>query len=303
MKRAQSSLVSYSDSSSEEETPASAPPPTKKRRLPALSSSVIVPTPVDDPSKHQGRTRSSPHVEGQWAAYVYVALPLRGAEHGALARIVRRAFAKAKELEPALHAIGSAADDLTGLSELHISLTRPVFLRAHQRDDVKLAVKRAAQASKSFTLSFASFSQLTNDERTRTFICMEVGAGHSELKTLSEALSPTLRQFRQRSYYDSPRFHVSFAWALLDSQSRLGVVAPESVPLSTSTTTTTESVSASLGPESTPTFPRVRDLPDGLLATLNKDFARELSGAGASFEVDDVRIRIGKDVSAYRLSG
>ena len=27
---------------------------------------------IDDPSKHQGRTRTKPHVEGDWATHVYV---------------------------------------------------------------------------------------------------------------------------------------------------------------------------------------------------------------------------------------
>ncbi|VDB84825.1 unnamed protein product [Peniophora sp. CBMAI 1063] len=283
MKRAQSSLVSYGSSSDEETSTPALPPPPKKCRLPALSSAVVVPTPIDDPSKHQGRIRSSPHVEGQWAAYVYVALPLRGAENAALARIVRRAFARAKELEPALHAIGSTADDTSGLFELHVSLTRPVFLRAHQREEVKIAVKRAAQASNPFTLSLASFAQLTNDERTRTFVCLEVGAGHSELKALSDALTPTLRQFRQKSYYDSPHFHASFAWALLE---------PASIPASTATPTT--STASTPTPESTPTFARIRDLPDGLLDTLNDEFGRELAAAAACFDVERMKYMVGE---------
>ena len=32
-----------------------------------------------------------------------------------------------------------------------------------------------------FVASFAAFSDLTNDERTRTFLCIEVGAGHQEV--------------------------------------------------------------------------------------------------------------------------
>lgn len=32
-----------------------------------------------------------------------------------------------------------------------------------------------------FRASFAMFSELTNDERTRTFLTMEVGAGHLEV--------------------------------------------------------------------------------------------------------------------------
>jgi hypothetical protein len=34
-----------------------------------------------------------------------------------------------------------------------------------------------------FVASFAAFSDLTNDERTRTFLCMEIGAGHREVSS------------------------------------------------------------------------------------------------------------------------
>ncbi len=68
--------------------------------------------------------------------------------------------------------------------------------------------------------SFATFSDLTNDERTRAFLCMEVGTGHGEvylfillihlcskdgfttqLCVLSDTLTPTLHLFHQQVYY------------------------------------------------------------------------------------------------------
>lgn len=36
-------------------------------------------------------------------------------------------------------------------------------------------------AANSFDASFATFSELTNDERTRAFLALEVGAGHGEV--------------------------------------------------------------------------------------------------------------------------
>jgi hypothetical protein len=33
----------------------------------------------------------------------------------------------------------------------------------------------------SFSVSFATFSEITNDEQTRMFLIMEVGAGHHEV--------------------------------------------------------------------------------------------------------------------------
>ena len=32
-----------------------------------------------------------------------------------------------------------------------------------------------------FTASFATFSELVNDDRSRTFLAMEIGAGHHEV--------------------------------------------------------------------------------------------------------------------------
>ena len=138
------------------------PKPQRKRKLPELAAHLAPPVPPDDPSKHQGRTRTTPHVEGQWAAYVYVPIALRGT---ALRRIVARAVGIAKkggDLDPAgtsggvgvpVHAHAHARSDSVRDSgdgavceELHVSLTRPFFLRAYQREEMKRAVRDVAKA-------------------------------------------------------------------------------------------------------------------------------------------------------------
>ena len=108
--------------------------------------------PVDNPALHQGRKRTTPHVEGQWAAYVYV--PLRISKRSSLFRTLLRMYSSAKETVSSLHPIGFTETDLTISSpehdaqfvELHISLSRPVYLRAHQRDEFKRAVQKVAKA-------------------------------------------------------------------------------------------------------------------------------------------------------------
>jgi hypothetical protein len=141
MKRPSPSLVAYSDSEEEAEISK-----TKKRKLPTLSASLVLPVPVDNPSKHQGRTRSSPHVEGQWAAHVYISLPLGSPAHLQLCSVVQRAFKRAHEMEPKLNPILGAISEKPGVGELHVSLTRPVFLRSHQREEFKQSVKQAASS-------------------------------------------------------------------------------------------------------------------------------------------------------------
>lgn len=157
-------IVSYSDSSGEEETSEaeSVPnPPVKKRycglftpvafltcvarKLPPISSSLVAPGPVDIPALHQGRIRTTPHVEGQFAAHVYVSLAL--GRHSLLYKVLQDILRDAKEVIPTLRDIRSPLE-ANAPPDLHISLSRPIFLRAHQREDLKRAVKNIAKAHK-----------------------------------------------------------------------------------------------------------------------------------------------------------
>lgn len=153
---------------------------------------------MDNPALHQGRIRTKPHVEGQFAAHVYVTLIIgrRSPLHNLLDEILNNA----KRLAPTLTAFWSQEEQIKK-RELHISLSRPTYLRTHQREDLKKAVKSLSRRFppyvifygklyprghntllRRFTVSFAAFSELTNDEKTRTFLAMEIGAGHHEVR-------------------------------------------------------------------------------------------------------------------------
>ena len=109
------------------------------RKLPALSSSLVVAGRVDDPSLHQGRVRATPHVEGQWASHIHLSVSVD--RRGGLFKTIERALDSARTAVPSLHDFfGNTTDKL----ELHISLSRPIFLRSHQRDDLKRAVRAVA---------------------------------------------------------------------------------------------------------------------------------------------------------------
>ncbi|KAI0300614.1 hypothetical protein B0F90DRAFT_391281 [Multifurca ochricompacta] len=310
MKRTHSAVLvsytNYSSSSSEnedentkEEKTQLSRLPVKKRKLPTLAAHLTPTVPIDDPSKHQGRTRVMPHVDGQWAAYVYVPLVLRGA----LRSVVERAMGIVKEQVPSTRNLGGLDPDsgsVAGMHELHVSLTRPFFLHGHQREEMKRAVRDAAKAHAPFAASFAAFLNLTNDECTRTFLCMEVGAGHQELRSLSKALTATLQSFRQKEYYERPRFHASFAWVLLDppTQPSLSQTSEPLSPLSAD--------SVLCDPESEKnlkSFPTIPHLPDTVIPTLNSELGLQLKGPPGIFDVGEVRLRIGKDIFSWRLPG
>ncbi|KAI0917585.1 hypothetical protein AcW2_007686 [Taiwanofungus camphoratus] len=335
MKR-NSGLVSYE--SSDEDNVSSPHPRSKKRKLPVLSPSLVPPPPLDDPTLHQGRMRTTPHVEGQFAAFIYVPLVLD--HHSLLYKLLLKVFALAKSIVPCLHpivALDSSNPDMacknnesTGgddsaknqvHGELHVSLTRPIYLRAHQREALRRAVNTVARSQSAFSSSFATFTELTNDERTRTFLALEVGAGHHQLKALSDALTPTLRSIRQDEFYAEPRFHASFAWALLDrfpSDHRQDAadhdVAP---PLSTSMLPITNEQSFQEGAASSsqkyagersdihsPKFPTIASFPPSLVQKINKEFNSALvSRKVGMFDVRELCVKIGKDVSKWNLVG
>ncbi|KAF8839549.1 hypothetical protein BDN67DRAFT_953221 [Paxillus ammoniavirescens] len=311
MKRGSVGLVAYS--SSEEEKPVNEPPQLKKKRskLPTLSSSLIIPTPIDNPALHQGRVRTVPHVEGQYATYIYVPLVLHPKD--ALYTLLEDVLTFAQEPVPSLHAIGRQSDGQpAGVRaarwELHISLSRPLFLRAHQREEFKRAIQQVVSSLAPFDASFATFSELTNDERTRTFLALEVGAGHVELRRCLDLLSPTLRLLRQKEFYADPKFHASIAWALLErslspsnsaSLSTTGaldeIALDESPPLGDGTVH--RSTSPPTQTESKENFDRIPHFPHGLVPSLNQAYAGKLSEARTGgFVVDRISVKIGKDI-------
>ncbi|TFK48635.1 hypothetical protein OE88DRAFT_1713803 [Heliocybe sulcata] len=288
-------------------------------KLPALSGSLAPSVPVDNPALHQGRVRTTPYIEGQYAAYVYVPVTLE--PRSKLSKLVGKVYRDAKKSVPILQPMSSSSLD-SGESafnselphELHVSLSRPIFLRAHQLDELKRAVKSIAASHSPFTASFATFSNLTNDERTRTFLTLEIGAGHTEFSALSTSLTPHLQALRQKSFYSEPRFHASFAWALLStaastttpaessqdhvvqqnpaSEARASPPPQPSSRASTSTTTVTSP------------FPTIPALPSTLVPDLIATYASQLASPHVgSFEVTHLCVKLGKTVSQFRLLG
>ncbi|KAG8812014.1 poly(U)-specific 3'-to-5' RNA exonuclease [Serendipita sp. 400] len=210
MKRA---LVSYSSDSEEEIKETN----TKRMKLlPKLSSTLVVEPPKDDPSLHQGRVRTTPFVDGHFATHVYVSIDLE--QNPRLKSFLEEVLAEVDKTESNVFRLFNTENDANPVAsnsgELHLSVSRPLYLREHQRDNLRKRMRQLATESSRFNASFASFSILDNDEKTRSFLTLEIGAGHEELNTLSTALNPLLRELRQPSYYIQARYHASIGWIL-----------------------------------------------------------------------------------------
>ncbi|KAF9485886.1 hypothetical protein BDN70DRAFT_870814 [Pholiota conissans] len=310
MKRSALTLVSYSSSDEDEEKEGPSEegksvqpePLQKKRKLPPVSASLVPPGPIDNPALHQGRIRTTPHVEGQFAAHVYVSLPL--GRHSMLHKLVQNILRDAKTAIPALCDIWPAEEASTR-PELHISLSRPIFLRAHQREDLKRAVKNIAKAHKAFIVSFATLSELINDEKTRTFLTLEVGAGYQELRSLVGALTPSLKSIRQQEYYVNPRFHASIAWALLHKARGGASDLVRSDSICTTPFSPSEEAGLPLSHstlEAPDLFPTIAQLPPEAINDLKKRYSAELcSPTVGSLEVESISLKIGKEVCSWSL--
>ncbi|KAG8922189.1 poly(U)-specific 3'-to-5' RNA exonuclease [Tulasnella sp. 417] len=205
--------------------------------------------------------------------------------YGTIVRLVDRI----RDVVPEMHSlVANVNPPLEGLAPLHISLSRPIYLRAHHREDFRIGVQSAARAQNQFPLSFASISSFINDDRTRIFISVEVGAGHTQLKQLTDSLTPSIKKLHQEPYYSTPRFHFSVAWALLKveqppSNQDEGEALDEGEETGQSTT-----------------FPSISDIPESLLNDLNKEFGREIR-EGGNFMAEAIELKIGKVISTFKL--
>ncbi|KAF5360650.1 hypothetical protein D9756_004841 [Leucocoprinus leucothites] len=304
MKRCAHSIVDY-DSSDEEVTQKDVPPP-KKKKLPALSTALVVPVPVDNPVLHQGRTRTVPHVDGNWAAHVFVSINVTRSH--AMCSLLEATIAQAQRSVPAIQSLISGGETDKNSIELHISLSRPIFIRAHQKEELRRAVRKLSQHPP-FKLSFTSFTELQNDEGTRAFLTAEVGAGHHELQKLCSELAPLLRNLRQPAYYSTPRFHASIAWVLLDrvrkpseAEGKPTTAASLSPPISPSDANPENTTQAEL--QTPAEFAMVPGIPKELIHKLNIAFGNRLpSPSIGCFDAENIYLKIGKDIVSWPFIG
>ena len=119
-----------------------------------------------------------------------------------------------------------------------------------------------------------------------------------QLQSLSKALGPILKTFRQREFYDDPRFHASFAWALLDSDQQNASASEEGSPAPHAHPPNQPSDVLATDPE----FSTIPHFPPSLIPQLQRDFSRELLKPGVgTFEAEEINVQIGKEVSRWKL--
>jgi len=173
-----------------------------------------------DDRRQQQRQRAFPHVEGNYPTHVYVDVEdeeVRG-----------RLFSLSHELADLLKAqqVLPLVEEKGCREGWHVSLSRPLVLRAGQIDTFTALLRKQIRSFKPFVLGFAEdLVVLRNDDRTTCFVCVLVdqglcqpgcgrGGGES-LDVLVDWVDLCLRRHGLQEYYkrEERAHHVSLAWA------------------------------------------------------------------------------------------
>ncbi|XP_056454899.1 U6 snRNA phosphodiesterase 1 isoform X1 [Gadus chalcogrammus] len=163
--------------------------------------------PDNDTSLHDGRIRSFKHERGNWATYVYFPYP------------PDEDFMEL--LEELLEVAGARGVLLTQQREFHLSVSQTVVLKHHWIQPFTESLKGGLTSCKRFVCSAGSLRVYSNAERTRTFLGMEVSAGHAQLAEIMKMVDKTMIEFRLDTFYKDPSFHVSLAWCVGDFTAQL----------------------------------------------------------------------------------
>lgn len=130
--------------------------------------------PTDSPKLHQGRKRTQPHVQGQWAAHVFLeCLSFFQAIRPQSFSIELTRLGTIVELDQTLHKLlkkaveasseSFASEDIHFLFDstttandgkpageelptLHISLSRPLYIQTNQKSDLRASVAKVAKS-------------------------------------------------------------------------------------------------------------------------------------------------------------
>lgn len=167
---------------------------------------------------HQGRIRSFPHVEGQFATHVYFELTINGEQN--------------KHISQLLHVFDTGEETFHHMEEpFHVSLSRTVAITSVQIQSLLSGLKQAlkktimthrkrprkaiVEACSLHVRIGESASILVNDERTRTFLSLSVSLqGSTPLERVIHQVSKVFKRHGLPEYYEGPNIHTSIGWCL-----------------------------------------------------------------------------------------
>lgn len=171
-----------------------------------------VPNSQDQSSKHQGRKRQFPHIEGNFATHVYIEANIPDATSCA----ILTALEGLKSHVPDLNIFPELLEGST--KPLHLSLSRAVPIRFHQIQPLLKSLKAHLKQQVSFQIQFQGWKVYVNDERSRTFLAVAVMQGSPEVCEAIVQVDQAFQKHQLKLFYKEPSPHLSVAWLLGDHE-------------------------------------------------------------------------------------
>ncbi|XP_050223896.1 uncharacterized protein LOC126673704 [Mercurialis annua] len=247
-------IASYGDVSSDSDSdspPSTAtarvpnPPPEITTPLPPPPVSLLVPPNSIDylQACQPNRVRSFEHVEGNYALHVYIPVHIPATSKKEIILFLK----KVSTLVPGLHVVDvdipldtlrkddRKLEQIAVGREFHISLGRTVPIRVHQIDSVVSMLRQRLQLKKPYWIDFSKWEVFVNDEKTRTFLSLEVVTGGlAEITKQIESVNLVYKLLNLPEFYKDPRPHISLAWAMGDISDSMKRVVKEEMNKSSS---------------------------------------------------------------------
>lgn len=168
------------------------------------------------------RTRNKVHVHGNWPTLIFIPSKHLAIEEYFQLFIVSLKVEGREEVDRTVKEITkdrefSSVDPITAEFPFHLSLSRTFYLKHHQKDLFcsKLTERLKALLS-SFPVGAIEFKSerlavYTNDERSTTFIAVDIENDSTVIKYIEE-IDSILKEFGLPVYYQSPKLHFSLVW-------------------------------------------------------------------------------------------
>jgi 2'-5' RNA ligase len=153
---------------------------------------------------HGGRIRSFAHVRGNWASFVCLPFHTKNPSLAAMVEIIQASLEEFPD-QP----------KVTIIDEFHLSLSKTVVLHHHWIEPFIRSLKKCFLTQKRFDVIFTEFNVYLNEEKTRTFIGMNIFATDT-LFNLIKDCDTCLTEYGLEKYYENASFHVSLAWCVGD---------------------------------------------------------------------------------------
>lgn len=145
--------------------------------------------------------REVPHTRGNWTGHVFVDMP---------SSFWRRANTSVASFCSCLEEAGWKGTVLSHTANLHLSLSRPFFLQQSSIESFVHSLQQQLSLERSTKLVVKGEKLLINDNGTRSFWCWSL-ASNLFIQRITDCVDGVLRDYNQKTYYESPEFHVSLA--------------------------------------------------------------------------------------------